>query len=98
MSNWDLTLGGTPTIEEVVLFASIDHLCLSLGHFAYWKMSFDLKNVGVTLQWTMSYPFHDINEIMEAYLDDLLLIQKEDLSIYPTYELWLKGVNIIRFY
>jgi hypothetical protein len=50
-------------------------------------MSFDLKNVGVTLQWTMSYAFHAINEIMEVYLDDLLLIQKEDLSIYPTYEL-----------
>ena len=41
------------------------------GTFAYNKMPFGLKNVGATFQWTMSYAFHDIKKIVEAYLDDL---------------------------
>ena len=41
------------------------------GTFAYKKMPFGLKNVGATFQRVMSYAFHDIKHIIEAYLDDL---------------------------
>ena len=41
------------------------------GTFAYRKMPFGLKNAGTTFQWAMSYDFHDIKHIIEAYLDDL---------------------------
>jgi hypothetical protein len=41
------------------------------GTFAYRKMPFGLKNVGVTFQWAMSFAFHDLKHIVEAYLDDL---------------------------
>ena len=34
-------------------------------------MPFDLKNAGATFQRAMSYAFHDIKKIVEAYLDDL---------------------------
>ena len=34
-------------------------------------MPFGLKNVGATFQRAMSYAFHDIKHIIEAYLDDL---------------------------
>jgi hypothetical protein len=42
------------------------------GNFSYQKMLFGLKNVGATFQWAMSYSFHDIKHIVEAYLDDLV--------------------------
>lgn len=42
------------------------------GTFAYKKMHFGLKNVGATFQWVMSYAFHDIKHVIEAYLDDLV--------------------------
>ena len=41
------------------------------GTFAYRKMPFGLKNVGATFQRAMSYAFHDIKHVIEAYLDDL---------------------------
>ena len=41
------------------------------GTFAYKKMPFGLKNAGATFQRAMSYVFHDIKNIIEAYLDDL---------------------------
>ena len=41
------------------------------GTFAYKKMPFGLKNAGATFQRAMSYAFHDIKKIIEAYLDDL---------------------------
>ena len=34
-------------------------------------MPFGLKNVGATFQRAMSYAFHDIKHVIEAYLDDL---------------------------
>jgi hypothetical protein len=34
-------------------------------------MPFGLKNVGVTFQRAMSFSFHDLRHIVEAYLDDL---------------------------
>ena len=34
-------------------------------------MPFGLKNVGATFQWAMSYCFHDLANIILAYLDDL---------------------------
>jgi hypothetical protein len=41
------------------------------GTFAYRKMPFGLKNVGATFQQAMSFSFHDLKHIVEAYLDDL---------------------------
>ena len=40
------------------------------GTFAYRKMPFGLKNAGATFQRAMSYAFHNIKHIIEAYLDD----------------------------
>eukprot|EP00253_Pinus_taeda_P031190 PITA_31190 len=34
-------------------------------------MPFGLKNAGATFQWAMSYAFHDIKHVIEAYMDDL---------------------------
>ena len=47
------------------------------GTFAYKKMLFGLKNDGATFQQAMSYAFHDINRIVEAYLDDLIAHSKK---------------------
>jgi hypothetical protein len=41
------------------------------GTFAYHKMPFGLKNAGATFQRAMSFAFHDLKHIVEAYLDDL---------------------------
>ena len=41
------------------------------GTFTYRKMPFGLKNAGVTFQWAMSFSFHDLKNIVKAYLDDL---------------------------
>jgi hypothetical protein len=41
------------------------------GTFAYRKMPFGLKNARATFQWAMSFAFHDLKHIVEAYLDDL---------------------------
>jgi hypothetical protein len=38
----------------------------------YKKIPFGLKNVGATFQWAMSFTFHDLKHIVEAYLDDLI--------------------------
>eukprot|EP00253_Pinus_taeda_P019998 PITA_19998 len=42
------------------------------GTFAYRKIPFGLKNSGATFQRVMSYAFHDIKHIIEAYLDNLV--------------------------
>jgi hypothetical protein len=41
------------------------------GTFAYRKLPFGLKNVGVSFQRAMSYAFHGIKHIIQPYLDDL---------------------------
>jgi hypothetical protein len=41
------------------------------GTFAYRKMPFGLKNAGATFQRAMTFAFHDLKHIVEAYLDDL---------------------------
>jgi hypothetical protein len=41
------------------------------GTFTYRKMPFDLKNAGAIFQQAMSFSFHDLKHIVEAYLDDL---------------------------
>jgi hypothetical protein len=43
----------------------------SWGIFTYRKMPFGLKNVGATFQQAMSFAFHELKHIVEAYLDDL---------------------------
>ena len=41
------------------------------GNFSYRKMPFGLKNVGATFQHAMTFTFHDLKNIVEAYLDDI---------------------------
>jgi hypothetical protein len=41
------------------------------GTFAYRKLPFGLKNVGVNFQHAISYAFHDIKHIVKPYLDYL---------------------------
>jgi hypothetical protein len=41
------------------------------GTFAYRKLPFSLKNIGVTFQHAMSYAFHDIKHIVQPYRDDI---------------------------
>lgn len=45
-------------------------ICLC-GTFTYKKIPFGLKNCSGTFQCTMSYAFHDIQRIVQPYLDDL---------------------------
>ena len=47
------------------------------GTFAYKEMPFGLKYARDTFQRAMSYAFHDIKKIVEAYLDDLLAHSKK---------------------
>jgi len=42
------------------------------GTFTYKKLPFSLKNSGATFQRAISYAFHDIQHIVQPYLDDLL--------------------------
>ena len=51
------------------------------GTFAYKKMPFGLKNAGATFQRAMSYAFHDIKKIIEAYLDDLAAHSRDRKSV-----------------
>jgi hypothetical protein len=41
------------------------------GTFAYRKMPFGLKNVGAITHQAMSFSFHDLKNIVKAYIDDL---------------------------
>jgi hypothetical protein len=41
------------------------------GTFTYQKMPFGLKNARETFQCAMTFTFHDLKHIVEAYLDDL---------------------------
>lgn len=43
------------------------------GTFAYKNLPFGLKNAGATFQRAMSYAFHNIRNIFQPYLDDLLV-------------------------
>jgi hypothetical protein len=54
------------------------------GTFVYRKMSFGMKKVGATFQWAMSFSFHDIKHIIEAYLDDLASRSRKR-SDHPTH-------------
>ena len=47
------------------------------GTFAYRVMPFGLKNVGATFQRAMTYIFHDLANIILAYLDDLIARSKK---------------------
>jgi hypothetical protein len=54
------------------------------GTFAYRKMPFGLKNVGATFQRAMSFSFHDLKHIVEAYLDDLASRSRKRVD-HPTH-------------
>jgi hypothetical protein len=41
------------------------------GTFAYRKMTFGHKNTGATFQCAMTFAFHDLKNIVKAYLDNL---------------------------
>jgi hypothetical protein len=70
---------------------------MSLGDFHIQKMPFGLKNVGATFQWAMSFTFHDLNHIVEAYLDDLIALSCKRVD-HPTHlRIILKDVVIIVF-
>jgi hypothetical protein len=56
----------------------------SRGTFSYRKMPFGLKNVGATFQWAMSFDFHDLKHIVEAYLDDLASCSRKRTD-HPTH-------------
>jgi hypothetical protein len=57
----------------------------SWGTFAYRKMTFGLKNAGATFQRAMSFAFHDLKHIVEAYLDDLASCsrKRKDHPMHP---------------
>jgi hypothetical protein len=42
------------------------------GTFAYQKFLSALKTVGETFQRSMTFSFHNLKHIVEAYLDDLI--------------------------
>eukprot|EP00253_Pinus_taeda_P026655 PITA_26655 len=54
------------------------------GTFSYKKLPFGLKNFGATFQRAMSYAFHDIQQIVQPYLDELPAhsVRRQD---YPTH-------------
>jgi hypothetical protein len=58
-------------------------ICL-WGIFAYRKMPFGLKNVGASFQQAMSFSFHDLKHIVEAYLDDLASRSRKHTN-HPTH-------------
>jgi len=47
------------------------------GIFCYKVMSFDLKNAEATYQKVMETIFYDILQMVECYLDDLVLMSKK---------------------
>ena len=47
------------------------------GTFSYRVMPFGLKNAGATFQRAMTYIFHDLANIILAYLDDLTARSKK---------------------
>jgi hypothetical protein len=47
-------------------------------------MPFGLKNAGATFQWAMSFTFHDLKNIVEAYLDDLASCSRKRTD-HPTH-------------
>ena len=66
------------------------------GTFTYKNMPLGLKNVGATFQQGMSYAFHDITRIVEAYLDDLATHSKKGSTILLTLELFSIAVGSIK--
>jgi hypothetical protein len=67
-------MDGFSSYNQINIFPMNQHKTAFIcpwGTFAYWKLPFGLKNVGATFQHTMSYAFHDINHIVQSYLDDL---------------------------
>jgi hypothetical protein len=65
------------------------------GTFAYQKMSFSLKNIGATFQRAMTFVFHDLKHIVEAYLDDIFAYSHKRVDHVYTFILFLKDVVTI---
>ena len=57
------------------------------GTFAYQKMPFGLKNVGAMFQRTMTFSFHELKNIIEVYLDDL--VAHSHMRVHHPYHLHL---------
>jgi hypothetical protein len=67
------------------------------GTFSYRFMPFGLKNAGATFQRAMTYIFHDLTEIILAYLDDLTARFKkhtQHLDDLRTIFQWCRQYNI----
>jgi hypothetical protein len=68
--------------------------------FAHWKIHFNLKNARATFQCTMNFTFHDLEHIVEAYIDNLVAHSRKrvdhpkNLQIFfercHHYRIWLK--------
>jgi hypothetical protein len=54
------------------------------GTFAYRKMHFSLKNVGANFQRAMLFAFHDLKNLVKAYLDDMELGSRKRYD-HPTH-------------
>ena len=67
-------MDGFSSYNQIEIIPSDQHKTTFIcpwGTFSYQKISFGLKNDGATFQCAMSYSFHDINHIVEPYLDEL---------------------------
>lgn len=76
-------MGGFSKYNQINILLVDHHKTIFIfpwGTFAYRKLQFGLNNVNATFQWAMSYAFHDINNIVQPYLDDLPahLLKQED--------------------
>jgi hypothetical protein len=67
------------------------------GTFEYRKMPFSLKNAGATFQHAMTFTFHDLKHIVEAYLDDLAAHSCKRVDHPKHLRQFLKDVVIIEF-
>lgn len=72
------------------------------GTFSYCKLLFGLKNAGATFQRAMNYAYHDIKNIVQPYLDNILAHSRVEILnnmtlihiYYPDYTL-LRNACII---
>ena len=61
-----------------------DRFHLSVGYIRLSEYAFWSENAGATFQRTMSFAFHDLKHIVEAYLDDLASRSRKRVD-HPTH-------------